>query len=298
MTAQTLDYALLDPSDRVEKQPAYRRIAIVTSAFALMAGSVGFYLGSVHGAIGSPEAQLRKVAVNETELALASYTADCYGFTGGTCAAEKCNPERKAVCQDLKCICPSGCTGIDGTCRKDHYKKIASGVTFANKYWTSHWLYVQSVSVLSQLAASAAPAKTFGGSQLFDIYELPGEVNGRKQYFLTSNRWPDWVAAIRSTGSVLSLSASLWGLYAVDLNHPIAPWDPQGISVTICNVVSGGEVDANKAVMIGSSGKHLHPIWAYVHRMSALVYGWMLTSDPGTGGYWIPDQPLEGLQNC
>merc|ERR1711879_636340 len=118
------------------------------------------------------------------------------------------------------------------------------------------------------------------------------------QYFLASSKWHKYVAAVRSTGGALSLSASLWGLYAVDIQHSTVPYDPQGITVHICKIMRGGVDDPKHAVMIGSSGSWNRPIWAYVHRASSFVYGWMLTSDPGSGGYWVPSQPIPGLQEC
>jgi len=156
---------------------------------------------------------------------------------------------------------------------------------------------MQYVSVLSQLKTSAAPSITFGGGQYSNLYEMPGVVKGKKQYFLSSNKWPTWVAAIRTTGSILSASVSVYGLFGVSLVHSIAPWDPQGIDLQVCSLKRTGY--ANE-VMIGSSGASGRTEWAYVHHGSWFVYGWGLSQDPGEGGYWTVSDPsiLAGLDDC
>jgi len=148
------------------------------------------------------------------------------------------------------------------------------------------------------LSTSGAPEASFGGSQLFDVYELPGTPSGRKEYFLASNKWTTWVASIRSTGGPLSLSMNPWGLYALNLDHSVAPWDPQNIIVHLCTLKNKVATPYPNAIMIGSPGIQGNPIWAYVHRGSSLIYGWFASSDPGSGGYWTPSVTIEGLDDC
>merc|ERR1712083_1122150 len=96
---------------------------------------------------------------------------------------------------------------------------------------------------------------------------------------------------IRPTGSIVTGSVSLFGLYAVNLYHTIAPWDPKKIVTRICQNSQYGS-----SVMIGSAPTHGRSEWAYEHYGSWYVYGWGATQDPGTGGYWTPSSPIEGLE--
>jgi len=278
-----------------------RRIAIVgvlvcTSWFA------GYTAGISPAAQGLSEAdQVRFRGTNATtSLSLLTLDESCYGFTGGTCNINDCAASRHAECtNNNQCMCPHGfCTGADGSCYKGNYKLVAGGVSLENVYWPGYWLYFQSASLLNQLKVSNWPKETFAGRQLFDIYELPGSVSGKKQYFLASHTYKNWVASIRSTGSVLSLSASLWGLYALNLEHTIAPWDPQKLIVQICSMKDAKGGAYKDAVMIGSPGAMGRPNWAYIHSGSSLVYGTTIATDPGTGGYWNPSATIEGLQIC
>lgn len=297
MATPALQDTLLETGGK-QAMPIHRRTVLFTGVFTLLAGSVGFYVGTLYGATGDSEMPIPSAALNNTvDLDLAAYSADCYGYTGGTCVAAACNLDRNAECQDLKCICTNGCTGADGRCRPHRYRKIASKVSFTNDYWSDYWLYMQRVSLLGQLKVSKMPAEFFQGSQGFDLYELPGQVEGRKQYLMASSKWLDHVAAIRSTGSLLTLSASLFGLYSVSL-HSTIPYDPQGITLHICKVMKGPFPDSSHAVMF----QHYHiggeRSSAYIHRGSDFVYGYTILADPGPGGYWIPSTPIDDLQEC
>lgn len=248
-------------------------------------------------------ASIQNVHTNQTELTVVAYSTKCYGFTGGICTSEfaenGCHQSRNATCADLKCVCPGGCTDANGVCTSQTYTKVASKITLSPQKWNGHWLYMQSVSLLSQLKVSNLPSFSFFGSQYFDVYELPGRIKGKKHFFLASNKWPSWVAAMRSTGSVLSASVSPYGLYGVSLEHTIAPWDPQGVIVEICSYPGSANV-----VMIGNAPTGVQTEWAYVHHASWFVYGWGATSDPGDGGYWVlndangADINIGGLDAC
>merc|ERR1712194_24279 len=210
----------------------------------------------------------QQVVGNHTELAIVAYSASCYGYTGDTCLTSECGAERNASCVDAKCSCVGKCSGADGVCASGDNKKVnTEPFSLSNKKWPSQWLFMQTVSVLSQLKTSSQPAFMFSGQQKFDLYQLPGLVKGKKQYFLNSNKWPDWVAAIRSTGSVLSGSVSLFGLFGESLTPTagIAPWNPQGIAVQVCSMKTNGY---STEVMIGSSGSVGRTEWAYVHHAS------------------------------
>merc|ERR1712083_1189463 len=105
-----------------------------------------------------------------------------------------------------------------------------------------------------------------------------------------------YVMALRFTGSVLTGSVSLYGLYSMNLFHTMAPYDPSGLVVQICSLRKQGYPTE---IMIGSSGG-ARTEWAYIHHGSWLVYGWDLSPDPGTGGYWTVSntEMLKGLDDC
>lgn len=284
---------------------ASRRVVVAAAVAGLILSATfaGYSVGKMSGnsevdrdLIHAQLTSIQHAHTNQTELAVVAYSETCYGFTGGTCAQSECDPGRKATCSDLKCVCPGGCTGADGTCYSQSYTKVASKITLSPGKWPSHWLYMESVSLMSQLSVSGSPGFAFFGNQYFDIYELPGKVDGKKKFFIASNKWPTWVAAIRTTGSLLTASVSLFGLYGVSLPHTIAPWDPQGIIVEVCKYPGG-------SVMIGNAPLGKRTEWAYVHHGSWFVYGWGLSQDPGDGGHWLVNDDngaveIKGLDAC
>merc|ERR1711920_402874 len=276
-------------------------LAVVLAAFA---GLVGYHIGQAPAEADVYDQDAIRATfhsmqnANTTEMVVVPYSNQCYGFTGGTCLSKPCDAFRNAKCVDAKCVCARSCTGADGQCRTQSYRKVAGGFTLTNKRFSRSWLYFQTLSLLSQLKVAAEPRWFFGGQQLFDLYELPGTIDGKKQYFLASTKWPSWVAAIRPTGSVLTGSVSLFGLYALNLVHTIAPWDPQQLTLQVCSMKKLGY---EKEIMIGRTSVATHRTeWAYVHHGSWFVYGWALSQDPGDEGYWTvsDDKVLKHLDKC
>mmetsp|Transcript_68360 Transcript_68360/g.190725 ORF Transcript_68360/g.190725 Transcript_68360/m.190725 type:complete len:310 (+) Transcript_68360:77-1006(+) len=309
MAAAPLNDSLLKSGDE-EKNPsrypeALGRGRASIAAAVLTVGTVAFVAGRWASNVPEAEAVDRDAVLGKlasvrganqtTSLMVVPYTSTCYGFTGGSCATRDCDASRNAVCAEAKCVCKSGCTGVDGVCRDETYTKVGSDFTLVNVKYNWQGLYMQRFGVLGQLMTSAAPDSLFFGSNKFDLFELPGRIKGHKEYLLTSKIWPNWVASIRTTGSVLSGSASLWGLYALNLYHTIAPWDPQSLVVRICSMEKHGY---KNAIMIGSPGATGRSIKAYLHHGSWFVYGWDLSADPGEGGYWTVDKNLEGIEDC
>lgn len=232
-----------------------------------------------------------------TSFAVVPYTSQCYAFTGGTCAFSPCNANRSATCLQTRCVCLDGCTGADGKCYGEHYESAIPGpnntFTLTNVYWPQYQLYMQGASWLTdQLKVSNWWSGSFLNTNLFTLYKLPGVgASGKTEYFLASYKWPSWVVSIASTKMT---AVSLFGAFAYNLYHTVAPWDPAGLTVHLCSLKKLGY---ENAVMIGSSGI-LGDHWMYIHHGSWLVYATAIAQDPGEGGYWTPNPPIPDLDDC
>eukprot|EP00933_Yihiella_yeosuensis_P048214 TRINITY_DN44292_c0_g1_i1.p1 TRINITY_DN44292_c0_g1~~TRINITY_DN44292_c0_g1_i1.p1 ORF type:complete len:319 (-),score=54.19 TRINITY_DN44292_c0_g1_i1:255-1211(-) len=217
-------------------------------------------------------------------VAAPRYSPQCYTFTGTSCLTTSCDPKLEAVCELGKCICGGSCTGADGRCQKEKNKLLAKGFTLSNVYWPKYKMYFKRVTVFGQMSTTKWPSSLNLGADKFQLYQLPGSLNGKPKFFLSSENWPDYVVTIRATtGTALSP----WGTYAVKLQDETIPWAPNRIMVSVCSLKTRGYPNA---IMIGSSGATVSPVWAYIHRLSSYVYG--SASNPGSGGYWTPDPPL------
>eukprot|EP00928_Gymnodinium_smaydae_P019290 TRINITY_DN1738_c0_g1_i1.p1 TRINITY_DN1738_c0_g1~~TRINITY_DN1738_c0_g1_i1.p1 ORF type:complete len:321 (+),score=62.54 TRINITY_DN1738_c0_g1_i1:60-965(+) len=226
-----------------------------------------------------------------------SYTPSCYAFTGGTCFSEGCNANRSATCVDGKCLCMASagmCTNALGQCESGNYKQVADGIYIDNAYWTDQRLYMQTFSVFTQLKVSGWKF-ALGDEAKWDVHEVPGRIKGKKMYMLSSKRWPSWIAAMRATAAT---AFSPFGMFGLNLDHESAPWEPQGLNVHICQMTKPGFSDAVQIMSPGTLSTAGLVSRAYVHVGSWLVYGWELTSDPGTGGYWVPSAQIPGLEAC
>jgi len=307
MASPALASPLLLSDGSAPAAPWRRSLRLAAAAAAALPGLLALFIAvaglppSQEGRIqvpsgGGSEVMLRSLA-NRSEVldtVMVPRDAQCYGYTGGTCVAASCNTDRNAECISGKCSCSSVsrmCSGGDGVCHTQGNKLVAESFHLTNMKWPAQKMRMPGVTIFSQVGTSSAPTWYLGQEAQFNLWELPGRVGGKKMYFLSSAKWPTWVAAIRSTTLT---AASVWGLYALNLEHSIAPWDPQSIVVHLCSLDKAGH---QGAVMIGSPGLTAN-IWAYIHHGSWDVYGWMLSEDPGPGGYWTPDKPLEGLEDC
>mmetsp|Transcript_86379 Transcript_86379/g.239537 ORF Transcript_86379/g.239537 Transcript_86379/m.239537 type:complete len:313 (+) Transcript_86379:75-1013(+) len=238
--------------------------------------------------------ELLAMAANATHRANHSggptvrYEQTCYGFTGGTCTVTSCDADRGAKCKSGLCVCDGGCSGPDGVCHSSSYKKVAGSFRLQNMKWPKYYLYVQRVSAFDQMKVTNAYSWLNAGADKFDLYQLPGALDGKPKFFLASAHWRDIVATIRATAGT---TLGLWGLYAAKLEARVKPYNPENIALSVCSWASKGHPDA---IMVGSAGYLGNPIWAYIKHGSWLVYGYSFggISDVGDGGRWIPDPPL------
>jgi hypothetical protein len=307
---------LLDDADGTESAAptaGWKRTRISLLVFTGFAGATavfnvyGNWPQGIYDEVEAPSAvSLRGItSINGSmpvSFAGQQYNNFCYAFTGGTCAVDPCKDFRKASCVQGKCICTTedeskpSCTGVDGTCQSGVYEKVAEAVSFTNVYWPSQTLYMQKMSVFAQAATSSWTASLLGNSAQFDIHELPGRINGtdKKMYFVTSAKWTTFTMAMRpTTGTALSP----FGLFTVNLDSKLLPYDPDGVVIHLCAMTKAGFAGN---IMIESPGT-LATLGlvtkAYIHTGSWLVYGSPL-EDPGTGAYWTPSIPIPGLQAC
>lgn len=209
--------------------------------------------------------------------------SSCYSFTGGTCAFASCSSFRMAQCQAGKCMCPGGCAGADGRCYNSPNLLVASSFVLTNVQYPSYRMYFKRITTWGQMGTSSMPSFSFMGSDLFDLYRVPGLFNGKALFIIASHKWPSYVLAIRATTGT---AFSPFGTYSVELKDTSAPWKPEDIMLRVCSMGSYGK---HSAIMIGSAGA-VKTIWAYVHMGSWSVYGSI--SNPGEGGEWSPNPPM------
>lgn len=209
--------------------------------------------------------------------------SSCYSFTGGTCAYAGCSSFRMAQCQAGKCMCPNGCAGADGRCYHSPNLVVASSFILTNVKYPSYRMYFKRITTWGQMGTSSMPSFSFMGSDLFDLYRVPGLFDGKALFMIASHKWPSYVLAIRATTGT---AFSPFGTYSVELKDTSAPWKPEDIMLRVCSMGSYGK---HNAIMIGSAGK-VKSIWAYVHMGSWSVYGSI--SNPGEGGEWAPNPPM------
>mmetsp|Transcript_73305 Transcript_73305/g.177311 ORF Transcript_73305/g.177311 Transcript_73305/m.177311 type:complete len:293 (+) Transcript_73305:81-959(+) len=280
-----LSEALLSGESARQPRPVVRAAAL---SAALLAAAGLFYAGAEFGrttphnsaaygvSLKALNVSLPRNLKGATSLAM-GLNADCYTYTGGTCLVDDCNPQRNAECVDKKCMCTTGCTGADGTCYQGTYPILAAGFTLTNKEYTWQKLYFPALAPLDQLKTSAMASFFMLGKDKFILHQLPGTVAGKKDYFLTCQRFPDYVAAIRATAGT---AFSLFGAYEVGLAWEFAP---DRLAVQVCSKGDG-------QIMIGSPGA-MATEWFYIHHGSWNVYG-DSSREPGDGAVWVSDPPI------
>lgn len=230
------------------------------------------------------------------------YDATCFGSAG----AEYCGKSGKGP-NTGSCVCDQGCMGANGNCYPKANKPIGKAFSLSNKRWPNYKMYFQRASVFGQLKLTSLSSSYNLGQDKFTLYELPGDLDGQKQYFLASDLWKDHVVAMQNTGGT---SVSLWAAYAFSLTKHHQPWNLRDIMLRVCSARSQGHPDA---IMIGTSTTFGgSTVWAYAKSGTYLVYGYwyperLITSKivssestkdgishfPGKSGYWIPSPPIK-----
>lgn len=235
-------------------------------------------------------ARMEHVEGNESTSLLEkpSYKATCFAYTGGTCVTGKCDGDRQASCVSGKCVC-SGCAGPDGKCYSGDNRLVSKGFVLRNAKYSHYKMYFQRVSTFGQMKTTRLSHSLNMNQDSFDLWELPGERDGRKMFFLGSAKWTSYVVGVKATtGTALSP----FGAYAIDLKGKASifdVWGPSNMMLRVCSVSSRSPYKGG--VQIGAvMPKTGNTIWAYVHHGSWYVYGSM--TSPGTGGIWLPEPPL------
>jgi len=239
-----------------------------------------------HGAYGVSLTSANEAAQNPTALA-AGLNPDCYTYTGGTCGINPCYAWRGAECRDGYCLCEGACSGADGKCYEGRYEQVADGFTLTNVKYSAQKMYMPASSPFDSVKTTAFPSSMNMGKDKFILHRLPGNVSGHTGYFLSTQRFSDYVVALRATtGTALSP----WGAYEVGLSKQFSV---EKLAVRVCSKGDG-------KVMIGGLNLLGQTEWFYIHHLSWIVYGWGLFSNPGNGGVWQADPPMpEGeLEPC
>jgi len=278
------------PAKAWQRTQAWVVLAVVTAGLAMSAFIGGTEFGRQtthqHGAYGVSLTLVNDASQNATALA-AGLNLDCYTYTGGTCGMNPCYPWRGASCRDGYCLCEGACTGADGKCYDSKYEMVADGFTLTNVKYKGQKMYMPATSMLDSVRTTAFPSSLNGGKDRFVLYQLPGNLSGHTGYFLSTQRFSDYVVALRATtGTALSP----FGAYEVGLADQFSV---AKIAVRVCSKGDG-------KVMIGGESILGKTEWFYIHHLSWIVYGWGLFSSPGDGGVWQADPPIpeEGLEPC
>jgi hypothetical protein len=206
----TITYFSMSSSEPVAPQG----VQIVTYPLSAMSGEGPKRLKAALRRADVEFNALRGNVTSPVELYTEGYSTQCYRFTGGTCSLFGCSSWRHANCEwhwsGHKCVCPAGmCTGADGECYAGNYKKLATGVKIKNVKWPSYTLYFPRSIMLSQLRASDK-ADENGYDDTFDVYSLPGEMNGQSTIIMSSTSQPDYVASVSSSALPANLKVDTW----------------------------------------------------------------------------------------
>merc|ERR1719330_1659772 len=119
-------------------------------------------------------------------------TQTCYGYTGGSCSLENCDPTRKATCTNGLCVCEAACAGSDGTCYAGQSNTlVATDFTLTNVKWPKYSMYFQGMSAFGQLKTTKAYSVLNLGKDKFSLYKMPGNKSRHdSRFFLGSVKWP------------------------------------------------------------------------------------------------------------
>jgi len=261
-------------------------LAAVVPAFAVAAFICGRHAPQWPAAHGVSLNLVSGTSQNATALA-AGLDSDCYTYTGGTCGVNPCYSWRDAECQDGYCLCTGTCSGADGKCYHGLYKQVAAGFTLTNVKYNRQKMYMPATAPLDTIKTTQFPSSLNGGKDKFVLHRLPGSLAGHAAYFLSTERFPDFVAAIRATAGT---ALSPFGAYEIGLAQQFGP---ERLAVRICSK-GGGKV------MIGGFSPLGNTEWFYVHHFSWIVYGWGFFYKPGNAGVWQADPaiPEDQLLPC
>jgi len=277
------------------------------SAAQLRADKLSASAKDVAGAKATADLATNEAAAGWLNGAGIQYNAQCFDNTG----SPDCRND-KAKGNGGTCTCINGCMGADGNCHTAQNKVLAKDFILHNKQYPKYLLYVKRLTVFGQMSTTSYSTSYNMGQDKFTLYELPGKLDGKSEYFLASSKWPDYVVSIQGTGGT---AVSLYGAYAVSLKKFHAPWNLKDVMMRVCSARKLGHPDA---IMVGTSvPSGGSTIWSYVHGGSYLVYGYWypeqlieskivpgmapkdnstISSVPGMGGLWVPTPPFpQGL---
>jgi len=144
------------------------------------------------------------------------------------------------------------------------------------KYW-AHKMYMPWGDPFKIVKTTILPTLVNGNADKWVLHEMPGMFRDRRSFLLSTEKYPGWVATIRSTAFT---AFSRQGAYEVNLDNQ---WSPDKLAVQVC---AQGEY-----IQIGSVAE-VRTSWFYIHHFSWDVFGWTWTSAPGSGGLWLPEPRL------
>merc|ERR1711933_680520 len=122
---------------------------------------------------------------------------------------------------------------------------VAQDFLLYNAQWPDHVMYMPAISVAVQMGVTNWVKYEKQGAK-FNLYKLPGALpnSTKKYYFLTSVKWPNWVAALRTTESTPQAIVSPISLYGLNLDNAGPSRDPKGLVVHVCRANETGLEDA------------------------------------------------------
>lgn len=217
------------------------------------------------------------------------WNTECFTWTGGTCFMFGCDAERgDTECSSSRCMCTRGCAGSDGKCYNGLKNQIvASSFTLQNVKWPDQSMYIP--SGVAAVVEDQLRTSTSDGSK-FSLYMLPDG-----SYLMASAEWPDYVVDISLTEIVLprtknsdAVEIPRWDVRA----HRLGWWHG-GLRTSSLKICNPDDTEHPDAVLFRNmySGT-IRPATIFIRHGSWKIYGYIISDDPGNGGYWIPEPPL------
>lgn len=204
---------------------------------------------------------------------------DCAGWRGPT------------ECTHSSCFCAPGyCSSGDGVCTKREKKQVARSFTLRNARYPDHFMYLSAYG--HQIGVSPAVSD----QSYFNLVEAPGQGRngGLVEYFLGSERWNRWAAAVQSRETCDSDDNCFPKTDVASV--PLHSVESTGIGSLAINLKAAprfaGEPNGTQSLMIES--------YQYPRMFFSLhAFSWQVSvtsGDAGAGSYWIAEPPLTDVE--
>lgn len=225
--------------------------------------------------------RLQRSPVNASGTTIGEIAPHCLRNTGGTCAMYECGQWRGPTdCVNMRCFCPATmCAGSDGICHNTAYINLGT-YRIRNVRWPSMYMYLAGWS-----SGAHVGEDRISSAGQFLIRKLPdGNV------LIYGVDYPEHVVTVTHSQDCDS-----------EGDHCTEKWTPTTSHIGGSLGLEMSAVSAASAIEVAPDGQSFmirsvdYPDrYFYVPRFSWTVDAHK--GDPGTGGYWVFDPPVVGLE--